>query len=1070
MRDFYNIINPMKRFVSILSSTRLTGVLFLLYAAAMAIATFIENDFGTQTAKALVYNAWWFELILLFFVINFIGNITKYKLYKREKWIVLLFHVAFIFIIVGAAITRYISYEGIMPIYEGETTNLMLSDKAFLEVQIDDGKDQKTPIYYEQLYANIPPESKKFTALAARFFNFLRGGNEFAIDTDFKGKPVSIEFVDYLPNAREVFMPAETGDTFINIVESGGGGRHEHRLKKGEVINMHGILFSFDNRVEGAYNIFYDRDTLKFLPPKEGTYMIMTTQQQIQVAADSVQNFQLRSLYSFPDVQFVVPEGPIKGSMVLERGDKDENQMDLLELLVKTDKAEQKVKIFGNALSINKPTAFSMDGLNFRLAYGSRQYQVPFQVKLRDFQLDRYPGSMSPKSYASEVTVIDKEKTFDFRIFMNNILDYKGFRFFQSSYNDQGEVEQTFLSVNHDRMGTYTTYFGYLLLFFALTFSLFSKKSRFAFLEEKMKKIKEKKKALTVLFFMLTLTGFAQEAHEHNDYYKTIDSLITTQVVDKEHAKKFGSLVIQDDGGRMKPVNTFASELLRKLSKKDTYESLDANQVLVSMVINPRAWYFVPFIYIKKENTKVRDLLGIPHDQKYARFSDLFTENGEYKLQADVAVAHKKKIKDKYEESILNIDERANLLYGALGGGIFKFFPLPGDPNHKWYSYPEMGEAGFKGNDSLYVKNILPFYGNALQKAFKDNNYTEADEYLDSMHQFQKKFGAEVMPSDRKVALEIFYNEYDIFKGLFWKYMLASLVLFVLVIVQIFNDKKLINILVKTASLVIIALFLYHTAGLVVRWYISGHAPWSNGYESMIFVAWATMFFGLVFGRNSALTVAASTFVTSMLLMIAHWNWMDPSIGNLVPVLDSYWLMVHVSIIVASYGPFTISMILGLLAMLLYIFTTSKNKPKLKLAIDEITAINEMSITIGLVMLVIGNFLGGMWANESWGRYWGWDPKETWALISIMIYAFVLHVRLIPGLRSKFTFNFLAVISFASILMTYLGVNHLLSGLHSYAAGESAPIPMEIWGWLTFSLVVSLLAFWKFKKYYKKIK
>jgi ABC-type transport system involved in cytochrome c biogenesis permease subunit len=163
-------------------------------------------------------------------------------------------------------------------------------------------------------------------------------------------------------------------------------------------------------------------------------------------------------------------------------------------------------------------------------------------------------------------------------------------------------------------------------------------------------------------------------------------------------------------------------------------------------------------------------------------------------------------------------------------------------------------------------------------------------------------------------------------------------------------------------------------------------------------------------------------------------------------------------------------MILGLIALILYIFTTSKNKPKLKLAIDEITAINEMSITIGLVMLTIGNFLGGMWANESWGRYWGWDPKETWALISIMIYAFVLHVRLIPGLRSKYTFNFLTVISFAAILMTYLGVNHLLSGLHSYAAGESAPIPMEIWGWLVFSLLVSILAYWKFKKFYKKIK
>jgi cytochrome c-type biogenesis protein CcsB len=267
----------------------------------------------------------------------------------------------------------------------------------------------------------------------------------------------------------------------------------------------------------------------------------------------------------------------------------------------------------------------------------------------------------------------------------------------------------------------------------------------------------------------------------------------------------------------------------------------------------------------------------------------------------------------------------------------------------------------------------------------------------------------------------------------------------------------------------VVALFIYQTIGLGIRGYISGHAPWSNGYESMIYVAWATMFFGLLFGRKSALTIAATTFVTSMILMIAHWNWMDPSIGNLVPVLDSYWLMIHVAIIVASYGPFTLSMILGLLALILYAFTTSKNKKRLDLSIKEITNINEMSLTVGLVLLTIGNFLGGIWANESWGRYWGWDPKETWALVSIMVYAFVLHMRLVPGLRSRLSFNIVSVFAFATILMTYLGVNHLLSGLHSYASGESAPVPNEIWGWLIVSAVISLLAFIKFKKHYKKI-
>ncbi len=298
--------------------------------------------------------------------------------------------------------------------------------------------------------------------------------------------------------------------------------------------------------------------------------------------------------------------------------------------------------------------------------------------------------------------------------------------------------------------------------------------------------------------------------------------------------------------------------------------------------------------------------------------------------------------------------------------------------------------------------------------------------------------------------------------------MYASLLMFIVVIVNIFKSNKTINLLIKLSTLIILLLFLYHTAGLGIRWYISGHAPWSNGYESMIYVSWATMLFGIIFGRKSPLTLAATTFVTSMLLMVAHWNWMDPSIGNLVPVLDSYWLMVHVAIIVASYGPFTIGMVLGMLALILYGFTNKKNKKKMRLAIDEITTINEMALTIGLVMLTIGNFLGGIWANESWGRYWGWDPKETWALISIMVYSLVLHLRLVPGFKSKYTFNVAATFAFASILMTYLGVNHLLSGLHSYAQGESAAVPNQIWGWLIISVILSVLAYYKFNKYFRK--
>ena len=262
-------------------------------------------------------------------------------------------------------------------------------------------------------------------------------------------------------------------------------------------------------------------------------------------------------------------------------------------------------------------------------------------------------------------------------------------------------------------------------------------------------------------------------------------------------------------------------------------------------------------------------------------------------------------------------------------------------------------------------------------------------------------------------------------------------------------------------------LFFIHAIGLIARWYISGHAPWSDGYESMIYVAWATMLFGIYFGKKSELTLASTTFVTSMILMIAHWSWMDPAIANLVPVLDSYWLMIHVAVIVGSYGPFTISMILGIVCLLLMILANKKNKELLNINVNELVLINEMSMTIGLVMLTIGNFLGGMWANESWGRYWGWDPKETWALISIMVYAFVIHMRLIPGLKSNFAFTVASILSFGSIIMTYFGVNFYLAGLHSYAKDDQEISVVFISITLAIIFILSFLAYPKYKKYLK---
>lgn len=1022
------------------------AVLFLLFAASMAVATFIENDYGTPTARVLVYNATWFEAIMVIFAINFLGNIKKFNLLRLKKLPTLLLHLSFILIILGAWVTRYISYEGMVVIKEGETATQMMTQNTFLQWHVDNGEVQR--------------EGDKALEFSKVFKSFY---NSFKIKTEFKGQDISIKFVDFLHDMETKFVETEKGDKYLHFVESSAGDRTDHYIKDGEFKVINTTSVGFNTESAQGINII-EKDGVFILDTKEdGSFFRMADQFQGEVKADSVQELKLLSLYTLQGLQFVVPSMAVNGEFENIAGD---GNTDGLIVDVTSNNETKRVELKGGQYIIEPPQFFSLGGLNFRLSYGSKLIDLPFSVYLRDFQLETNPGSNTPKSYASEVTVHDGDKKFDFRIFMNNILDYKGYRLFQSSYQITPEYEETRLSANHDYWGTWITYIGYTLLYIGLMLIMFVPGSRFKDLENMLDKLKQKKKLLSLAFIMMAVTGFSQEPPK-NAFQINVDSLLEVNMTTVEQAEKFGRLTIQEENGRMPPFNTFSSQLLRKVSKKDTYNGYTADQVALSMVINPRIWYAMPIIYLEKGNIEVRDLLGVPHEDKYARLIDFFTYEGEYKITEEVSEAHKEQIKSKFQKDIINIDIRSNLLYSALEGNLFRFFPLPNHINNKWYSSYDVEEAGFKGMDSAVVASILTLYAMELEEAKKTNNYESADKIVEGIHRFQVNYGGAVMPSQKQVDFEIMYNKYDIFKKLFSYYLFAGMILFILGMVELFSQSKWIKRLIIINVSVIIALFLMHLGGLGIRWYISGHAPWSNAYESMIYIAWATMFFGLGIGRKSVLTIASSTFVTSMMLMIAHWNWMDPSIGTLVPVLDSYWLMIHVAVIVASYGPFAVGMITGFLSLTLMIFTTEKNKKIMGINIDELTVITEMALTLGVILLTIGNFLGGQWANESWGRYWGWDPKETWALISIMVYGFVIHTRLVPGLRSKWIFNVLAVFSFTSVLMTYLGVNHLLSGLHSYAAGEKAEIPMQIWGGLVVAIIISALAYYKHKKFYK---
>jgi cytochrome c-type biogenesis protein CcsB len=1044
----------MKKILNILYSTRLTAVLFIVFATAMGIATFIENDFGTQTSKALVYNTWWFELIMAFFVINFFGNIFRYRLYKKEKWAVLMFHLSFLFILIGAGVTRYIGYEGIMLISEGETTSQFLSETTYLNVAVDDGKNQRTPNIEQSLLLSA------------------WGDNNLEFSSNFKAQKIDFKLVNYIPWAEKKLIEDKNGVDHLFLVESSEGSRHEHWIKKGSIQNIHGVLVGFDAGNDNASINFTNKNgNLKMISKADGDWFRMSDQERGNIVKDSVQNFQLLTLHNVAGLQFVIPKPAEKGIMKTISGPKNNNIQDVIIFDVTTNNETKRVELKGGKYNIDGVKEISVGNLNFRMWYGANVLNTPFTVKLNDFQLEKYPGSESAASYASEVTVIDGEETFDYRIFMNHILDHKGYKFFQSSYDISGPVEETHLSVNHDFWGTFITYLGYSLLYIGLICILFAKNTRFDDLKKGLKKIRKKKMTLSIVaaLFVSSFSFGQHEAHQPNRITdQQVDSILKANLVDIHHAESFNKLVIQDAGGRMKPAHTFASELVRKVSKTETFNGMKPSQVLLSIIENPRLWFEVPVIYLEKGNSKIREAIGVSKDAEYARLSDFITPRGAYKIKNKVDEAQKNNVKNKFEKDLIKIDKRVGLLYSAIGGGILRIFPIPNDENNTWVSQPESSTAGFKATDSVFVRQALPVYIQFLQEAKKTKDYSKADQILDGIKKFQMKFGSEVHPSERKIDLEISYDKIQPFQRLAKYYGYASLLLIIFVLWQIFSSKSWISNVVKILIIVIIGLFIAHTLSLIARWYISGNAPWTNAYESIIFVAWATMLFGLLIGRKSALTITAATFLAAITLAFAHQNWLDPEIANIQPVLNSWWLLVHTSIIVASYGPLSLGMILGIFALILMVFTTEKNKKRMDLNIKEITIINEMAITVGLIMLTIGNFLGGMWANESWGRYWGWDPKETWALISIMIYGLVLHLRLIPGLRGRLTFNFASAFAYLSIMMTYFGVNFYLAGLHSYASGDQSVTPKEAYIYIAALVFLTVIASLKYKKYFKK--
>lgn len=679
----------------------------------------------------------------------------------------------------------------------------------------------------------------------------------------------------------------------------------------------------------------------------------------------------------------------------------------------------------------------------------NKQIEIPFYVMLKDFELTRYPGSRSPSEFSSDVTIIDAQNndTFDEHIFMNNPLTYEGYKFFQTSY-DTDEMG-TILSVNKDP-GVEITYLGYALLFLGLILNFFDKKSRFQYLLSQIKKMH----AVSILLFSyVLLTPKISFAQEYNQF---IDSYLTDlRENSKGLALEFGSLVVQGPNGRMKPLDTQNGEVLYKLTGKSIWNELSANQVILGMFSRPSIWKRVNIIKVK--TPKLRKLLGADENQKLVKFSNFFDEKRGYKLTSEVERANilVPSKRGTYERDLIKVDERLNILFMSFRGVLLTIFPLPNDERNKWVDLKTM----FTSINNNEIKNSVK----RLLDAAYNRNFDKGLSNINEIKQFQHEFGSSVIPEQSKLDVEVMYNKTGIFIKLSIAYLLFGLILFVYGLSSILNNKLTNPKIKKLISIVALLLTAIHIIGIAVRWYIGGYAPISNTYETMIFIAFSAVIAGVLIFRKSTIALAAFFMLAGVFVFAAYLGEIDPEITSLVPVLKSYWLSIHVSVITASYGFLGVSAMLGFITLILFLLRNEK-RLHLDLHIENLRNINEVSLIFGLTLLVIGNFLGAIWANESWGRYWGWDPKETWAYVSILIYSIVLHIRLLKKIYSTYLFTVLSILSFFSILMTYYGVNFYLSGLHSYATGEPVPIPNWVYWMVGIILVMIVSSYPKFSQ------
>lgn len=937
------------KLVKMFCSIYTTIVLLAVYAILCAAATFIEADaaYGIQAAQDMIYRTTLFNIVHILLLLNLIAVFVYRKVWKSKKYYSIILHVSFIIILLGAALTRFFGFEGVVHIREGASSNVIITDEEYLNIRV--------AVEDNVYYTNIPVRYNSVTQ------------TKFHEKIPLNDSILEIKYNSYTPGTKNT-------SPYINVTASYNG---------------------------------------------------------------------------------------------------DSKTMDLPQ----------------SYLDANIGETFELGGMYFQLVWGPAEISVPFEMYLEDFILTRYPGSKSPSSYKSKILVTDynDNSSFGYEIFMNNVLDYKDYRFFQSSYDP--DEKGTIFSVNKDP-GKIPTYIGYFLLTVGFILSFFGKGSRVWRLSNYLKKQKLYVYFIAFSSFLLLSASNLYAADNFTDKSSWIETAYASNVVQNDntstqehsshvitkeeidtlvknisekmqaHSEIAGRLLVQDMQGRIKPLDTLAMDMVHKLIRKDDFMGMNHVEIFLGMMMYSDYFQHIKMFPVRSDELKEK--LGTPKNEKYVSFADAYYENGEYKLKEYINDAYQANPahRTKFQKDLIKFDEKMGLAYYAYTGQMFLVFPdLTGKTTG--FLSPSSVFSIDKDNKEKIQALILQYFA-GVNKGLNEGNWEDADKYLCLISEYQRTNAAHLIPAESRISVEIMMNKYNPFKNLTYLYVLLGIIMFIFVITAIIKNKPVNNTAGKIFTVITIVAVVLHTAALICRWYIAGHAPWSNAYESMIYIAWAGALAGLLFFQRSLLAIAATNFVAGITLFVANLGFMDPQIGTLVPVLKSYWLNIHVSVITASYSFFGLCFVLGIISMVLFIIRSPK-RAHIDQSIINVHCINEISMLFGLGLLTVGTFLGGVWANESWGRYWGWDPKETWSLITVIAYTIILHARLVKKLNNPYIFSVLSTLGFYTVMMTYFGVNYYLTGMHSYASGEPVPVPTFLYVMVGLHIALMAVSFMKRK-------